>query len=710
MSEQVAVWPKLTLAREAPFSLAGTHVRPAALEVETGGRVTALEPRVMKVLVAMHRASGHPVSRDELIDICWDGRIVTEGALNRCVMQLRKALLCNPRIKLDTIPTVGYRLQGSADIEPLAAANTDEPLPPGASSAPPPADVAQRTFPSLPRRWLLAGAVGAAVVAIAGVTTFLVMPKPVTWTAQSYTQLTADPGMETHPALSPNGQQLVYSQRVTSAVYRDLFIRSVDQGTPVRITSDPADDHSAAWSPNGDRIAFIRTTPGGRCTVLVVPMPVGAERTAARCQQAVYSRVSWLDADTLVFSDRPTPDVPWRIRSVDLTSGNVRDLTAPSPDTLGDGDPMVSPDGKSVVFRRTLLHGADDLFLKDLKTGRERALTTDGWKAAGYVWSHDSRHIFYSSNRGGEFGLWTVDTARREPPKRISLGAGQFTFSRMSSDRRNRLAVEAPSTRTNIVAMGPDGVMTQVTNAASSDWEPEGAADGTVAYVSNRSGASELWITRPDGQSVRLTGIMGSYTHSPAWSPDGQTIAFVAVKGRKAEIYTVGRDGSRLRAVTADGLDKLDPIFTADGRGLRYVQRTADGYRVMQIPLTGAARPQEVAGGGGLTGLRRGPEGRWFGQTLMDSRVVALDRAPAPDVRVGPYDTWTVGPDGVYVFVVRGATNPPAVWLHPWTGPARKLREVGGGGDIGVAADGRALFSQYYDEQVDLGLFALSSR
>ncbi len=141
------------------------------------------------------------------------------------------------------------------------------------------------------------------------------MPHPVTWTAQSYTQLTADPGMETHPALSPNGQQLVYSQRPTSAVYRDLFIRSIDQGTPVRITSDPADDHSAAWSPAGDRIAFVRTTPGGHCAILVVPMPVGAERTAAQCKSAVYTRVSWLDADTLVFGDRPGPDVPWRLRS-----------------------------------------------------------------------------------------------------------------------------------------------------------------------------------------------------------------------------------------------------------------------------------------------------------------------------------------------------------------------------------------------------------
>jgi hypothetical protein len=88
---------------------------------------------------------------------------------------------------------------------------------------------------------------------------------------------------------------------------------------------------------------------------------------------------------------------------------------------------------------------------------------------------------------------------------------------------------------------------------------------------------------------------------------------------------------------------------------------------------------------------------------------VVVGGAAGPDVTVGPYDTWTVGRDGIYVFVVRGATNPPAVWLYPWNGPARKLREVGGGGDIGVAADGRALFSQYDNEQVDLGLFELTS-
>ncbi|MET0274003.1 MAG: winged helix-turn-helix domain-containing protein, partial [Phenylobacterium sp.] len=258
MNEHVALWPKLSLARELPFALAGTLVRPAALEVETEGRVASVEPRVMKVLVALHRARGQPVSRDELIDLCWEGRIVTEGAINRCVAQLRKALCGNPRIRLDTIATVGYRLQASAEVHRVA----------------PQATPVETTPPSRKRLVLAAAAAAVALVAAVGVALALA-PRPVSWTTQAYHPLTAEPGMETHPAISPNGQQLVYAQRPDSTVGRDLYIRGVDQGTPVRITTHPHDDHSAAWSPAGDRIGFVRSHPNGAGSLVVAPLPLG---------------------------------------------------------------------------------------------------------------------------------------------------------------------------------------------------------------------------------------------------------------------------------------------------------------------------------------------------------------------------------------------------------------------------------------------------
>jgi Tol biopolymer transport system component/DNA-binding winged helix-turn-helix (wHTH) protein len=694
MNEHVALWPKLALARELPFMLAGTQVRPSALEVETDGRVTTLEPRVMKVLVALHRARGHPVSRDEMIDLCWEGRIVTEGALNRCVAQLRKALADNPRVNLDTIPTVGYRLQASGEVrrlspEPAAVV--------GAPVAPKPSH----------RRWIAAGGAAAVAAAVAVAAWLALTPRPVAWITQAYHPLTAELGMETHPAISPNGQQLVYAQRPDSTVGRDLYIRGVDQGTPVRVTADPADDHSAAWSPSGDRVVFVRSYPDGACALVVVPVPIGPERVAARCESSTYTRVGWLDGDTLAISDKPKPSLLYRIRSVDLTSGAVRDLTAPPVETLGDFDPSVSPNGRYIAFRRSLLHGADDLYLKDLKTGRERALTTDGWKAAGYVWSADSRHIFYSSNRGGEFGLWTIDTARREPPKRIGLGVGQLTFSRMSIDRRNRLAVEAPRTRNNIAAVSPDGTIRPITNAIGGDWDPQGAPDGTVAYASGRSGGSDLWVTRPDGQSVRLTSMGGSYVHSPHWSPDGQSLVFVGVKGRRSELYTIARDGSRLRAITSDGQDKLDPVWGPDGR-IRYLERIGPRYRVMQLDLTSGIGPTPTDREG-FWALRMTPDGRLFGQAVNAETAGPL-HGGGPHVPVGYHDTWTVGRDGIYVKRSRRPDAPAAVWLHPWNGPARRIADVPTmSGEIGAGANGQVLISRGLDEQVDLGLFDLSA-
>ena len=687
MNEHVALWPKLTLARELPFVLAGTQVRPSALEVEFGGDIAALEPRVMKVLVALHRAKGHPVSRDELIDLCWEGRIVTEGALNRCVMQLRKALAANPRIRLDTIPTVGYRLQAGADVQRTpSAANNDAPA------------VALAVPPS---RRLPYAAVGVAAILLLAVVTALVLsPRRVSWTTADYHPLTAEPGMESHPAISPNGQQLVYAQRPNSTVGRDLYIRGVEQGTPMRITSDPADDHSAAWSPAGDRIAFVRSSSaGGPCSLVVVPVPIGPERVAGRCHSSNYTRVSWLDADTLAIGDRPGPADLWRIRAVNLTSGVVQDVTTPPADTLGDSDPSVSPDGRFVAFRRSLLHGADDLFLKDLRSGRERALTTDGWKAAGYVWSADSRHIFYASNRGGEFGLWTVDTARNDPPERIGLGVGLLTFSRMSIDRKNRLVVETPLSRTNLAALSPQGDLRAVTEAAG--------ADGAVAYASSRTGGSELWVTTPDGSSVRLTQIGGSYVHSPAWSPDGRGIVFVAVRGRKAELYTVARDGSQLRAVTSDGRDKADPIWAPDG-SIIYAERTAAGYRTRRVPAAGGA-PRAI-GAGGYKQLRMAPDGRLFGVTADGDTVRPLFGGAAPEVRLAGNDNWAVGRSGIYVLRARRETA-PAVWLHPWSGAPRRLGEVSTApGRIGVTPDGGVILSRSLNEEVDLGMFDLSAR
>ena len=139
----------IQLARERPFRLGAVEVRPAKREIVGPQSREVLEPRVMQVLVALARAGGEIVTRDDLTASCWDGRIVGEDAINRIISRLRRHTegVGRDGWRLETVTKVGYRLvevgPGSEDIAPSA--------PPAAASR---------------RNLILAGG-GAAVLAVA---------------------------------------------------------------------------------------------------------------------------------------------------------------------------------------------------------------------------------------------------------------------------------------------------------------------------------------------------------------------------------------------------------------------------------------------------------------------------------------------------------------------------------------------------------------
>jgi Flp pilus assembly protein TadD len=76
-----------------------------------------VEPRVMQVLVMLARADGAIVSRDELTEGCWEGRIVGEDAINRVISRLRKVAdgVGAGSFRIETVTKVGYRLARPGD-------------------------------------------------------------------------------------------------------------------------------------------------------------------------------------------------------------------------------------------------------------------------------------------------------------------------------------------------------------------------------------------------------------------------------------------------------------------------------------------------------------------------------------------------------------------------------------------------------------------
>lgn len=71
-----------------------------------------LEPRVSDVLRLLADHPGEVISRGDLFEGVWRGRVVVEDALTRAISQIRAALddRGSPHRYLETLPKRGYRL------------------------------------------------------------------------------------------------------------------------------------------------------------------------------------------------------------------------------------------------------------------------------------------------------------------------------------------------------------------------------------------------------------------------------------------------------------------------------------------------------------------------------------------------------------------------------------------------------------------------
>lgn len=86
-----------------------------------------IEPKAMDLLLILAEAKGELVPRSELMEKLWDGRYVTDYALNNLVASLRKHLAADTHTAeyIKTRPKKGYQL--SVPIEFLNQHNTNQP-------------------------------------------------------------------------------------------------------------------------------------------------------------------------------------------------------------------------------------------------------------------------------------------------------------------------------------------------------------------------------------------------------------------------------------------------------------------------------------------------------------------------------------------------------------------------------------------------------
>lgn len=143
--------PSDVLARSAAVVTVGRWRADAAADtLMLDGHTVKLEPRTMRLLMALAARPGEVCTRDALLDQVWAGVIVTDQSLYQAIGELRavlKADAATPEF-ITTVPRKGYRLVAPVAWAPAAAA-APEPLPPPPAA---PATMWPRTIAVLPLR------------------------------------------------------------------------------------------------------------------------------------------------------------------------------------------------------------------------------------------------------------------------------------------------------------------------------------------------------------------------------------------------------------------------------------------------------------------------------------------------------------------------------------------------------------------------------
>jgi Tol biopolymer transport system component/DNA-binding winged helix-turn-helix (wHTH) protein len=603
------------------------------------GEVVTLAPKTFDLLAALVKSNGRLLSKSELMVSLWPDTFVEEANLSFQISALRKALGEDGVEWIETVPKHGYRFTATVNQEQLKQL-----------VGPSPKDNRVALWK---KRWYLPAAALPLAITLIGV--FLgrtaLRPSREPEGSSPAVPLTAYPGYEVGPSLSPDGSQVAFSWNGPTGDNFDIYVKLVGPGRPLRLTTNPAWDDNPAWSPDGRLIAFQRFNSIVSADVFVIPALGGAERKIATMSvrgaaQLFHNwklppNLTWTpDAKWIAFGGRISDDETPGIWLVAADGTEKRRLTQVTGHEFGDWAPAFSPDGRNLAFIRERSLSASAVYVLPLSSaftpaGAPARVTRESAAMQGLAWTPDGSGLVYSS--GGHLGLSrmqriTIAAKRGKPADQSQpLSFGERATG-VTISKSGRLVYSAQFRDTNLWKLVLDGQNLPGTGplAASmfDEHTPAYSPDGKrLAFASTRSGAEEIWISDADGSNpMQMTSMGGPQCANPRWSPDGRTILFNSRREGSADLYLLQPDTGELRRITDDPAEEVEPRWSRDGHTIYFGSNRTGRFEVWKMSASGGAAVR-ITRQGGLTATES-PDGRFLYYAKHEGMPTSIWRVP----------------------------------------------------------------------------------
>jgi serine/threonine-protein kinase len=262
---------------------------------------------------------------------------------------------------------------------------------------------------------------------------------------------------------------------------------------------------------------------------------------AAPLPESVYApgragpaQISFSNTGSLVYVGKSPGQVTHGVLAFADRQGKVTPLALPPAQYE---TPRISPDSRQLVFSR-LEGGERNIYVYNLfdKTS-ERKLTFAGPGNRWPIWSSDSKHIVFASNRDGNFLVYLQPANGTGQAERLNLGRGGQPSG--WAPREPVFLLTGGRGQADVFTYSiPRKMATPLISATMQQRNAGFSPDGRwVLYESDESGKTEVYLQPyPPVPNVKFQ-VTREGGHSPVWSPANSKELFFVKDGN---LFSVG--------------------------------------------------------------------------------------------------------------------------------------------------------------------------